>query len=297
VASEVASKIGGDVISCDSMQIYRDMDIITQAHPPEGAPGVKWHLIREIPPEEDFSAAVFVQRAERCIRKVTGEGKIPVLEGGTGLYIKALLDGLSAFPPADESFREKIRRRIEEQGLRAFYDELREIDPDAASRIHPNDSRRIIRALEICHLSGKTVTELREVHGTGGMFREYECILFGLRLPRSLLYDRINRLVENMFSDGLVAEVRDLRTRSLSHTASKALGIKEAGMYIDGKITLSEAREELKKNTRRYAKRQMTWFRKDGRIKWIDADRPPGDIADDILEEIDNARRGRHKGQ
>ena len=286
VASAVASKAGGDVISCDSMQIYRDMDIITQSPPPEAGPGVRYYLIREIPPEEDFSAAVFARKAEECVRKTAAAGRLPVLEGGTGLYIKALLDGLSAFPPADNDFREKTRRRIGKEGSRTLYAELEKIDPYTASGIHPNDSMRIIRALEVYHLSGKTMTELRKVPGAGGIFREYDCRLFGLGLERGPLYERINRLVEKMFAGGLVEEVRDLRKRRLSLTASRALGLKEAGMYLDGRLTLGEAKEELKKNTRRYAKRQMTWFRGDERIKWIDADRPTREVADDILKEM-----------
>ncbi|MBU0683846.1 MAG: tRNA (adenosine(37)-N6)-dimethylallyltransferase MiaA, partial [Candidatus Omnitrophica bacterium] len=184
-------------------------------------------------------------------------------------------------PPKDETLREELFQLAQKMGNEYLYSELKKVDPDTASRLHSNDLRRIVRALEIFTLTGKTMNEKKSE--TRGVSKKYDCLMFGLSLPRKTLYARIEKTVDKMFSEDLVGEVQKLRTRKLSLTATRALGIKEVSAYLDGEVTLSEAKDELKKNTRRYAKRQLTWFRADGRIEWIDADRDVTTIIDDIV--------------
>jgi len=278
VAIELAKRMNGEIVSCDSMQVYEGMDIITQS---VKDPVVPHYLMKIIPPEEEFNAAKFVEEATEVINAILEKGKLPIFAGGTGLYVKALLDGIFSAPAKDMELRHSLEKTAEEKGNKYLHDELKKVDPVRAGELHFNDTRRIVRALEIVKLTGETMEEKRSV--SRGIYKKYDCRMFGLSVPRDVLYERIENRVDVMFDDGLVEEVRRLRTGALSLTASKALGVKEVSAYLDGKIDLEEAKKELKKNTRHYAKRQLTWFRADGRIEWIDADRDIGEIVDEIL--------------
>ncbi|MFH1878637.1 MAG: tRNA (adenosine(37)-N6)-dimethylallyltransferase MiaA [Candidatus Omnitrophota bacterium] len=283
-ALSFAERNGGEIVSCDSMQVYRDMDIITQAPGDDVLSRVPHYLVKMLSPEEEFSAARFVEEAGKSIRLILEKGKIPVFAGGTGLYVKALVDGLFTSPPKDDDFRARMNRAALEQGPEYLYSRLLKVDPDTASRLHPNDIRRVVRALEVYELTGRAIRDKKnEACGIAGI---YDLRMFGLSMPRGLLYSRIEDNVESMFSRGLVDEVERILKRSLSLTAEKALGIKEVSLFLDGKLTLEEAKAELKKNTRRYAKRQLTWFRADSRVKWLDARKDPGDIAGEISDMI-----------
>ncbi len=284
VAVELAEKMNGEIISCDSMQIYRDMDTVTRAPQEALTKRAEHHLIRIIPPEEEFNAALYAEKAKGAISSVIKKGKVPIITGGTGLYMKALLDGIFADPGKDEELRARLGREARENGTEALYLKLKEIDPGAASKIHANDAKRIIRALEVYYLTGVTMTEKKTE--TEGLHTKFKCRVFGLNLDRKSLYARIENSVDSMFEEGVVEEVKRLRESPLSITAGKALGIREISLYLDGKMSLEAAKSEIKKNTRRYAKRQMTWFRADKRVEWIDADRPAGEVAGDILERI-----------
>ncbi|MFH1665639.1 MAG: tRNA (adenosine(37)-N6)-dimethylallyltransferase MiaA [Candidatus Omnitrophota bacterium] len=285
VAAGVAERVNGEVISCDSMQVYKGMDVITRP-PSEGLPArVRHHLVKTLSPSEEFSAARFVEEAGRIIDDIIARGKMPVVTGGTGLYMKSLIDGLFSSPPADEEFRESMRKTVEERGGEYLYAKLKQVDPETAARLHPNDTRRIIRALEVYHLTGETIRAKKSL--SRGISEKYDCRIFGLDMPRKALYARINGNVEKMFSEGITDEVRRLLDSGLSLTAGKALGIKEVKAFLDGGCTLEEAKEELKKNTRRYAKRQLTWFRADNRVTWLNADREAGEIAEEIAARCD----------
>jgi tRNA dimethylallyltransferase len=284
VAARIAEKLNSEVISCDSMQVYKDMDMVT--HPPgkDLLSRVTHHLVGTVPPEEEFNAARFAEEAGSIINLIVSGNKIPVVAGGTGLYVKALVDGIFASPPRDGILRERLREIAARKGKEYLYRQLKDADPGTANRLHPNDMRRIIRALEVYKLTGKTIGEKKTE--SEGISRKYNCRIFGLKIPRSSLYARIDLTVERMFREGLAGEVEQLKRRRLSLTAEKALGIKEISAFLDGRINIKKAEEELKKNTRRYAKRQLTWFRGDKRVVWIDADRDVGQIAEDIMETI-----------
>ena len=284
VAARLAERSNGEIISCDSMQIYRDMDVITRTPGDDLLSRARHHLIRTLPPEEESNAARFVEEAESIIISIISEGRVPVVAGGTGLYMKALVDGIFFSPPKDTEFRGRLREIALEKGREHLYRQLEEIDPGTAAGLHPNDMRRIVRALEIYKLTGKTIHEKKtESEGISG---KYDCRMFGLDIPRKTLYARIDSAVEEMFKEGLVDEVKRLKRRKLSLTAEKALGVREVSAFLNGEISLEQAKEQLKKNTRRYAKRQLTWFRGDKRVMWVDADRDVEEIVEDILCKI-----------
>jgi len=284
VAASLAERLGGEVISCDSMQIYRGMDIVTQAPRPDITSRVKHHLIGEFAPEREFNAAMFADKAEIAIRDIFFSGKMPVFAGGSGLYVKALVDGLFSSPAKDPDLRARLEDLAREKGKEYLYSKLAVLDPETAGKLHINDTRRIIRAIEVYELTGTNISVKKSE--ANGISAKYNCLFFGLDLAREELYSRINDNVERMFSSGAVSEVEELLKRDLSLTARKALGIKEIGAFIGGGMTLEEAKEELKKNTRRYAKRQLTWFRADKRIVWINAAREISEIVDDIGKRI-----------
>ncbi len=272
VALELSGRIGGDIISCDSMQIYKGMDVLTQAPSEEITAKIQHYLVREVDPSEEFNASRFVERANKCIEHILRDKKVPVFAGGTGLYVKALVDGLFSSPPRDEKLREELENIAKKDGNQVLFDELKKIDPAAAEKLHVNDTRRIIRALEVYELTGVPISKKK--NETRGIKDVFNCLMFGLDMPREDLYSRIDMTVEKMFGRGIVKEVRELLNGPLSITAGKALGIKEIRSFIEGDKTLEEAKDELKMNTRRYAKRQLTWFRADERIHWINAEMP-----------------------
>ena len=284
VAVQLAKRLGGEVISCDSMQIYRDMDIITQAPPDSAMEKIPHHLVRVIDPREEYDAAKFANQARESIENVIGKGRIPLVSGGTGLYVKSLVDGIFSTPGKSETLRKELEKEAEEKGVEALHARLSEIDPDSAARLHHNDLKRVIRAIEVYELTGDTLSNKSKE--TGGIESSYDCRMFGMKLPREVLYSRVNATVDKMLADGLVDQVKNLQNRELSRTAQQALGIKEIASFLNGEMSLEETSLELKKNTRRYAKRQLTWFRADKRIKWINADRSCAEIVEDIIERL-----------
>lgn len=284
VAAGFASKIKGEVISCDSMQIYKGMDMVTQAPGKEILSCAPHHLLRFLDPSEEYSAAKFADDARVEIESVLAKKHVPVFAGGTGLYVKTLVDGIFGDSSKDEGLRARLKKEAEEKGVEQLYRRLEKVDPATAAKLHPNDIRRVIRALEVYELTGSTIHEKKkEKEGISG---EYDLRMFGLDVPRKELYARIDRNVERMFREGLVEEVKVLLKKKLSRTAKQALGMKEISAYLSGSLGLKEAEEELKKNTRRYAKRQLTWFRADKRIVWVDAARGAGEIVEDIVKHI-----------
>lgn len=258
IAVQTAEKFSGEIISCDSMQIYRGMNIGTGKITEPEKRGITHHLIDIVDPGENFSVSMYKERAEAAISQILAKGKLPVITGGTGLYINALIYGLNfAETPASEEIRNELKNIAAEKGSRFLYDQLVKADAESAEKISPNDVRRIIRALEIYRITGKPKSR----QATHSSSCPYDVTIFVLTRDRAELYEKINSRVDKMISDGLVDEVRALY-RYKQAQSMQAIGYKEILDYIDGKIPLNDAVSQIKQNTRRYAKRQITFFKK-----------------------------------
>lgn len=270
---ELAKKYNGEIISGDSMQIYKGMDIGTAKIQEKEMEGIPHHLIDIKEPSESFSAAEFQELVRMKITEITSKGKLPILVGGTGLYIQAVIyDYQFSEAPADEEFRRELEQKASETGNEAIHKELEKVDPIAAGQIHPNNVRRVIRALEIFHCTGKTMNEWQRDQQPDLL---YDTAVLGLTMDREKLYERINARVEQMMEEGLLEEVRSLYNRGIRDCQSiQAIGYKELYDYFDGKISLEEAVDNLKQNSRRYAKRQLTWFRNKMEVEWFDLSDP-----------------------
>jgi len=280
LAIELAKILKGEIISADSMQVYRGMDIGTAKPSPAERQRAPHHLIDIRDPDEEWTVSDFVIEAQNSKLKIQNQGKLPIIVGGTGLYLWALLEGFS-FPitPADK----ELRARLEKEPPATLYAQLSMIDPVAAKKIHPNDKKRIIRALEVYELTGKPISELQEPRRlVAGSYQ-----LIGLTLPREELYSRINQRVESMIEKGLIEEVKGLREKGYGKNppSMQALGYKEVIDYLEGKWTKEEMIDELKKRTRNFARRQMTWFRRFQNVKWFDVPVDSQAILDYIVNE------------
>lgn len=283
---KLARHINGEIISCDSMQVYKGMEILSQAPKLTETKKVRHHLIKFLSPQKEFSVAAFRKKAAKLIDDIIRRKKIPIVVGGSGLYVKGLIDGLFPSPPADMRFRKKMYDYAARYGSAHLHEKLAKIDPDAAHLIHPNDARRVIRALEIRHSTGKTMTELK--NNTRALSERYSIKIFGLTAPRKEIYLNINNRVDKMFASGVIDEVKKLLKKKLSRTARTVLGFKQIASYLKGEYDFEAARELIKRNTRRFAKRQLTWFRADNRIKWFDIAKVTEDkILKLILKEIE----------
>lgn len=273
LAVHLAKRLNGEIVSADSMQIYKGMPIASAVPTVDERCKIPHHLIEILEPTERFTVADYVSMAHKVIKDIDNNGKIPIVVGGTGLYIDSLLKNITfASQDANSKVRKELVDEAEELGIKALYDRLSEIDPQAAKRLHINDKKRIIRALEVHALTGKTFTEQNEASRQAESL--YDPLIIGLRFAdRQKLYDRINSRVDVMLENGLVDEARlSFKNCSEYPTASAAIGHKELFEYFKGIITLDEALQNLKQATRRYAKRQMTWFNKNSDIHWIEAD-------------------------
>jgi tRNA dimethylallyltransferase len=266
---ELAKALNGEIISGDSMQIYRGMDIGTAKVTSEEMEGIPHYMIDIKDPEEPFSVAEFQELVRKRIRDISERGKLPIIVGGTGLYIQAVLyDYQFSDVSGDPIYREKLERLAKEEGPEAVFAKLKRIDPESAERIHPNNVRRVIRALEIFHTTGKTMTEALDEQENKLL---YDVALIGLTMERAKLYERINKRVDLMMEQGLLAEVKSLYDRGIRDCQSiQAIGYKELYAYFEGDIGLDEAVEALKTNSRRYAKRHLTWFRNKMDVAWFD---------------------------
>ncbi|RDI47360.1 tRNA (adenosine(37)-N6)-dimethylallyltransferase MiaA [Falsibacillus pallidus] len=266
---ELAKEFGCEIISGDSMQVYRGMDIGTAKITEQEMEGIPHHLIDIKDPSEPFSAAEFQQIVRNKIDEIHSRGKMPMIVGGTGLYIQAVLyDYQFTETPGDEIFRKKLEQRAQIEGNIGLYEDLKGIDSHSAKNIHPNNVRRVIRALEIYQCTGKTMSEYQESQDSEML---YDTALVGLTMDREMLYQRINHRVELMVQEGLVEEVKRLHEKNLRDVQSiQAIGYKEIYEYLDGNSSFDEALENLKQNSRRYAKRQLTWFRNKMDVQWFD---------------------------
>lgn len=286
VAVRLAKKINAEIISCDSMQLYKGMDIITSKPAPALRKMIKHHLLGMVSPFGKYDVSRYRQDALIKVKEIIKKGKIPLFVGGTGLYMSIIIDGIFEAGPVNKQISARLYKQVEKFGSGYLYAGLKKIDPEAAAKIHPHDARRLIRALEVFHATGKPISLLQKQRV--GLDKEYTPKIFCLNMPRQDLYLRIERRIDKMFRQGLLNEVRRLVKLKLSRTASGAIGIKELKGYLEGAYDLKEATRLLKRNTRLYAKRQLTWFRKDKRINWIEISdkEKPEHIAKKVLQEI-----------
>ena len=267
---ELAKELGGEIISFDSMQIYRGMDIGTAKPTMEERQGIVHHMLDIADPREDYSVSRFVEEADKLLQELLSQEKTVILVGGTGLYIDSLMKGLEFAPLPESGVRQELTRIAHEQGIEVLMDRLRAVDPESAERIPPSNQKRVIRALEIYLESGKTMTQ----HNLETQQRppKYEPLWIGLDyVNREALYARINRRVDLMVEQGLLEELQRLLAQGIPENATsmQAIGYKELMGYIRGECSLEEAKELLKQSSRRYAKRQRTWFRRNPKIHWF----------------------------
>lgn len=277
MAVELAQRHNGEVISADSMQIYRTMDIGTAKPTQEEMGGIPHHMIDVADPEEDFSVARYVEMAAQCVDDVLARGKLPIVAGGTGLYIDSLLSGRTFAPfSPDSALRGELERELAEKGGQAMLEALSQVDPEAAQRLHPNDHKRIVRALEVYRSTGKTITQHNRE--TQAIPPRYDALTIGLAFQdRQAMWRRIDQRVDEMVAAGLEDEVRRLLTSGISPkcTAMQAIGYKEFTQALSGEMTWQEAADVVKLRSRQYAKRQLTWFGRNPNTRWVRWDDPP----------------------
>jgi len=264
----LARHLDGEIVNFDSVQVYRYFDIGTAKPTPEEREEAPHHLVDFLEPDEEFNAARFVELADRVIAELHARGKQPILVGGTGLYLKALLHGL--FEVGDVSaIRRELTQRLQREGLPVLYEELKRVDPETARRLPPTDRVRILRALEVFHATGKPFSVLSREHAFAE--RRYPCLKIGLTLPREELYRRLDERVDKMLQAGLLEEVKALLDRGFSPELKpmRAIGYRHLAAYLRGELSLEEAVRQMKRDTRHYAKRQLTWFRADPEVIWF----------------------------
>lgn len=264
---EIAKAINGEIISTDSRQTYKGMEISTDALPKKERKGIPHHMIGIVTPNKELSLAEFKDMATQKIKEIRAKNRIPMLVGGTGLYISAIIEGYDVPRIApDKKLREKLYKEVEKHGVGYLHEKLKKLDPEAAKRIHPNNVRYVVRAIEINLKAGRNKTDKKSKKPL------YDTLMIGIDWPREAIYERINLRVDNQLKRGLVNEVKKLIKKGYKETlpAMSSLGIKEIIPYVKGEKPLEECVETLKKNTRNYSKRQMTWFRRYKKILWLD---------------------------
>ena len=264
LALALAQEIRGEIISCDSMQVYREISIANNKPSQKNLTKIPHHLINIISVKEEFDVVRFNDLAIQAIKDIHKRQRVPIIVGGSGLYMQVLLDGIFKGTSKDEALRLRLLKEKPEN----LYQRLKDIDPKAALKIHANDTKRIVRALEVWEKEGQAISQLQSKRQ--GLWGNYDIFIFGLTRDREQLYGMINQRVEDMFKEGLVDEVKKISSLRLSQTAERIIGVREVEGYLKGKYDLNHAKELMKMNTRRYAKRQGTWFKKEKRIEWFD---------------------------
>ncbi len=267
---ELAKQLNTEIVSADSMQIYKDMNIGSAKPTLQEMQGIKHYMLDFVSPDERYSVADYKKQATICIEEILKKGKIPIVVGGTGLYIDSLIYNIEYDEiEYDEKYRKELEEIAKNEGLDVLYDRAKEIDPEAIKSISKNDKKRIIRILEIYKATGKTKTEQEILSRKNEVPYDYK--VFAINMDRQVLYDRINKRVDIMVEQGLIEEVKMISEKYKKYpTAMQALGYKEIKQYLDGNLTKEEAIEKIKQETRRYAKRQLTWFRKNKQTIWLD---------------------------
>ena len=287
---DLAKQLGGEIVSCDSMQIYKDMTIGTAKPTPEEMQGIKHYLIDYVLPTQRYSVADYKKDAKEVILEIIRKGKTPIVVGGTGLYIDSLIYEIE-YPEIifDQEYREQLEKQVQDQGLETLYEQAKKIDPLAIEKISKTDKKRILRILEIYHATGKTKTE-QEIESRKKE-PEFDYHVFALLWDREILYERINKRVDIMIEQGLIEEVKNILEKyDQFPTAMQGLGYKEVVEYLEGKTSKEEMIEKIKLETRHYAKRQMTWFRKNKQTIWLDATQERQKNINIIVEEINGGK-------
>lgn len=288
VALHLAKKIKAEIISCDSMQVYKRMNIITSKPSPSLRKQIPHHLIDILSPDKEYNVARYRKQALRKIKEINKKERPILFVGGTGLYLSILLDGIFKAKSQNKIIRNRLYKEAKDRGSEYLYQRLQEVDAEAALKIHPHDTKRIIRALETFRACGKPISQLQKERK--GLNDEFDIKIFALNMAREELYERIERRIDRMFSQGLLEEAKKLLKLKLSKTARYAIGINEIKGYLDGRYDLEQAKRLMKKNTRNYAKRQFTWFRKDKRIEWVEIKdkETPESVANRIFKKLRN---------
>lgn len=284
---ELAKRIGGEIISCDSMQIYKYMDIGTAKPTKEEMDNIPHHMIDVVLPDEQFSVAKYKKMAEEKIEEVLNRGNIPIVVGGTGLYVNSLIYNINfKQTKCDMEYREKLQQEAQKHGSKYLHEKLKDIDPESYKRIHENDTKRIIRALEVYEFTKETIT--KQTLDSRNEKPKYDYVIFGLNMDRQKLYERINKRVDIMLENGLVDEVKKIQKLGYENafTSSKAIGYKEIFAWLNGKCTYKEAIDKLKMESRRYAKRQITWFKRIENIHWLDMEKDFDYVLDTVVKII-----------
>lgn len=284
-AFHLAQSIHGEIVSCDSMQVYKEINIVNNKPPQDILKAVAHHLVNIISIEEEFHVARFNQLALAAIQEIHGRGHIPIIVGGSGLYMEILLDGIFEGGAKDEALRGDLKQQARQYGNQFLYDKLKAEDGKAAEKIHPNDVRRVVRALEVRAIEKMPISQLRRQRE--GIWGKYDIRLFVLNMERQDLYERVDRRVEKMIEAGLVEEIERLKDARWSPTAGKIIGVQEVRGFFNQEYDLETVKERMKLNTRHLAKRQLTWFRRDDRLEWImlPPDRTPEGIAEKIYHQ------------
>ncbi len=285
----LAKRLAGEIVCCDAMQVYREIVIASDKPSAEILSQLPHHVVDVVSVGEDFNVARYRQLAVAAIEDIRARGKIPLVVGGSGMYMSVLLDGIFEKDVGSEDVRQKLEQQASLQGLGPLHERLKVLDPQAAGKIHPNDPQRIIRALEVALSTGEPMSRLQQKRQ--GLWGRMPVEVFALNRPREELYQRIEARVEDMFARGLVEEVRIVSQQPLSRTARMLIGIPEVTGYLKGEYDLTRAKYLMKRNSRHFAKRQLTWFRRDKRLKWIDISH--GQSAQQIADVIAGQINGR----
>ncbi len=287
VAHHLAKLLEIEVIVCDSMQVYKDMPILSQATNLDQMGDTLYHLNQYLELSQDYNASAFIEACDVIIPQIQSRQRTPLIVGGTGLYYSSLMDGLCEAPEEDSGIRQLLELRANAEGAQQLHAELNSKDREAATKIHPNDLKRIIRALEVIQLTGQKFSYLQQ--NRQGLSETQKTLVYGLDWPRAELYQRINDRVDQMLTEGAIDEVEKLSHQSLSRNASHCLGYKELRDVLNKSKSIEEAAAELKQNTRRFAKRQLTWFRRDKRIHWLDMQTTNAQMAAEFITTQVNA--------
>ena len=294
VGIEIAKRLNGEIISADSMQIYKYMNIGSAKPARSEMQDIPHHMIDVVYPDEEFSVALFRKMAGKLVDEIISRKHIPIIVGGTGLYISSLIYPYDFTNSAEDTeYREELTAIAVEKGNEFVHNMLINIDPESFNRIHPNNLRRVIRALEVYKNTGKTISDYQQESRSREM--EFNTAFIGLTMDRGLLYNRINLRVDKMFEAGLIEEVKKLKEMGYSKnmTSMQGIGYKEIFDYFDNKCTIEETKDIIKQSSRRYAKRQLTWFRRDEKIYWVEVDR--FESFDEIIHNITNYIEGNLK--
>lgn len=289
LAIEIAKRFNGEIVGADSMQIYKYMNIGTAKPTAEERTEVPHHMIDFLEPDAPYSVAEYTEDAHKVIAEIASRGKLPVMCGGTGLYINSVVDDVTFGDfETDYALREELQKIAEAEGTQKLLDMLAEFDPESAQRLHPNNLRRIIRAIEFYKVTGTTISAHQKM--TKERESRYEPIMLSIAWDRQELYDRINKRVDIMLDEGLFDEVRDMTERGYTKqlNSMQGIGYKEVMDCMNGLMTCEEAVELIKQSSRRYAKRQLTWFRRDARINWVSAENAVEEAIKLVAEKLDN---------